>query len=78
MSEWKAIADEMPPDGVPVLCFGYRWKDSLMCTASYYAKHKYWDPCGDHGQACDFDIEPTHWMPLPASPDSAGDGHGNV
>lgn len=71
MSEWKAVADEMPPKYTAVLC-AYQgdmcvmaWSDAMHYGHSVIA----WRPENIHGYdwECDFDA-PTHWMPLPSPP----------
>lgn len=69
---WKLIADEMPPENVPVLLYGV---NSLYKTQTQAVG--YWDMCGSKpywnaacvsGYEWDFDLTPTHWQPLPEQP----------
>lgn len=75
MSEWKRIADEMPPAGVPVLCYGsdeYYSKRTGMCVLKWDKDigEIWWEMPFMGGQEAECDMrKPTHWMPLPSPPD---------
>ena len=68
--DWQKI-ETAPKDGTVVLTYDPRWQPPL--TASFYefppgsgAKWRLtWDDTEKYGRH-----EPTHWMPLPAPPES--------
>lgn len=67
--DWKLIETDRPPHGEPVLLFWPDWQDGSPCMeARPYStgerlKNGY-SNYSEHGSA-------THWMPLPAPPESA-------
>lgn len=70
---WKRIADEMPPEKTPVLCYGINRFDSdgTMGVLSWKQQSYgvWWDLEGMGGYECECELEPTHWMPLPVTPE---------
>jgi hypothetical protein len=71
VSEWKAIANEMPPENEAVLCFGGGCYAVMSWLWMNYrgAKQIGWHMEHVSGHDWEQDIEtPTHWMPLPPPP----------
>jgi hypothetical protein len=60
--EWNAI-QSAPKDGSEFIAFW--WEEKWPCVALVH-----WDAI-DHGWFEDeFDVYPTHWMPIPPPPDA--------
>lgn len=80
-SKWQPI-ETAPKDGTTVQVHSSRWLEP--CSASFssreYFEKEYGDPehmeegwypsCGFLFDLPEITIKPTHWMPLPAAPDS--------
>lgn len=65
MSEWQPI-ETAPKDGTRILVYGKTWPEIAVAE---------WRPTCILPEAwvlhpyCESDAEPSHWMPLPSSPE---------
>ena len=75
MSEWIAVEDQRPEEGVPVLVVGKPWPEQIRTALIAFDDGWHWETM----TACfaltdpdayewDDDYEFTHWMPLPPPP----------
>jgi hypothetical protein len=75
---WRLIADEKPPEGVPVWladveagdiwCGTFEFEDEGWNFTNTYGQHFYFDGWKTDTAEWDDDYKPTHWMPLPPLP----------
>lgn len=69
---WKRIEDELPPQHQHVLCFGknryHSGNMAVLFWADTIGEKPYWQATGIGGYEWETELEPTHWMPLPATP----------
>jgi hypothetical protein len=63
MSEWRLITTA-PKDGTEIFVFWYESGWPIMALAS-------WDPIQSGWYDGEWDVCPTHWMPLPEPPTDA-------
>lgn len=71
INQWISVKDRLPNTGEYILCF----ESSYGMFVAQYNRHKaYYNPgyfdSWDSGHCCGREPpDPTHWMPLPASPE---------
>lgn len=65
--EWQPI-DTAPKDGIKIIAFDKTMDEYFVAFFVSTGLIKEWQCDGVRGTDIDFDIFPTHWMPLPQPP----------
>ncbi len=68
MAEWTSVEDRLPEDGRQVLVYSKR-KNYGDFTAIVSPRRGMYVGDGDWITLQDWDVKPTHWMPLPSPPE---------
>ena len=68
---WISVNDRLPEDGWQVLIYSKR-KDYRRLTVIVSPRRGMYIGDGDWIAVQDWDVRPTHWMPLPAPPEQVG------
>ena len=65
--EWQPIETAPTNEGAAFLAFSPKWRAHVVL---FVQDGHLWMPVGPDGKMAPRDCAPTHWMPLPKSPDS--------